>query len=208
MIEVKEVGIIQNTGGLWKEKTCYLTGEHFKDGEQLVILVPSSEMRKKLKKIKGNLVAYLTKVEEICANVETVEEFWLYLDTYKTPKIALTQEQETKIDIFIKAAYNCDFKDASKKKDGTVVCKQYGTSDSVKYNVHSGSITYHNRRRRKLFDSFIEKQIVTNVYNEFHKLLKDGEHSDYNAIEAFSDCMDKVIKTTNDIMGRQIKEDY
>lgn len=201
MIDLKEVGRVHDTGGLWKEKVCYICGEHFKDNEKLVILIPSSEVRKNLKKIRGNVVAYLTYVEEWCKNVNTVEEFWQKLDSHKTPKIKLTIEQEQKIEIFIKAAYNCGYRNSTKKRDGSVVCKQNGTSDVVKYNVHSDMISYDNRRKRQLFDSFIENQKTTNIYNEFHKLLNDGQHSDYNALEAFSECMNKAIKTTNDIMG-------
>ena len=202
MIDIKEVGRIYETGGLWKEKTCYISGEHFKDGEKLVILIPSMEIRKNLKKIKGNVVAYLCYVEEWCQEVNSIEEFWEKMDSHKTPKFKLTKEQLEKIEIFVKAAYNCGYKKSTKKKNGSVVCTKNGTSDKVTYNVYSDNISYENRRKRQLFDSFIENQKITNVYNEFHKLLNDDKHSDYNAINAFSECMDAAIKTTNDIMGK------
>ena len=39
------------------------------------------------------------------------------------------------------------------------------------------------------------------AFNEFHRLLGDGKHDDYNALKAFSDCLSGAIERTNKIMG-------
>lgn len=88
-----------------------------------------------------------------------------------------------------------------RKKMEQFVCKKYGASDSIEYNVYTDTISYYNRRKKTLFDGFVERQIETNVYNKFHELLKDNKHSDYDALKTIGNCFEQVSKIMNNQKG-------
>lgn len=201
-INDKPIAFQQIAGGLWTEKTCYICRKHFQDGEKIAVIVCPSELRKQFPAFKKNQVVHLAELRDYIESVKTVEELFIVLSNAKRPKKeVLTKEQDKILDTFINAAYNIGYKDASKKKDGSVSCKKYGSSDTLIYNVYSDRIEFRNRRRRQFGDGFTERSILAKAFNEFHKLLGDGKHDDYDPLKAFSECLSGAIETTNRIMG-------
>lgn len=199
----KNFALKQKVSGLWKEKTCYLCGKHLKDNESIALIVLPSDIRfsGKYKKMRNNQVVHTKELENLIASASTMEEVADILEKSSAKTENLTEEEKEKIQIFINAAYTCGFKDVTKNSKGVVEIKKYGTSDKIRYNVYSDDISYHNKRKKQLFDSFLERQQVTDVYNAFHKLLGDNKSSDYDAISEISECFSKAVETTNKIMG-------
>lgn len=151
--------------------------------------------------MKSNQVVHLDELKKFSKDMTNVKEVVDAMEKHKVKKENLTKEQDALMNVFIKAAYAYDFKDATKKKDGIVVCKKYGSSDTIQYNVYTDTIEYYNRRKKALFDGFVERQIETDVYNKFHELLKDNKHSDYDALKSLGECVSNAIKTTNEMMN-------
>lgn len=187
----------------WCSKVCYFCGKHIKENDEIALVVVPSNLRfnGEYKKMKSNQVVHLDELKKFSKDMTNVKEVVDAMEKHKVKKENLTKEQDALMNVFIKASYAYDFKDATKKKDGIVVCKKYGSSDTIQYNVYTDTIEYYNRRKRELFDSFIEKQIVTNIYNKFHELLNDNKHSDYNALKSLGECVSNAIKTTNEMMN-------
>lgn len=197
------VGIQCVANKSWLTKTCYCCGKHFQKNEELVILICPYEMRDTYKKFMNNQVAHLDEVENVINNSTSFENFWENMNNFKKAKTEkMSEEQEKRIDIFINAAYNRGYRKAVKKANGTVSCTKSGTSDRVEYNVFSDGIEYFNRRKRCLGDSFVACDIVAGIYNEFHRLLNDGKHDDYNGLESFVNCFNHAVDTVNEMMGK------
>lgn len=182
----------------WGSKTCYFCGKHIKENEDIALVVVPSDIRfTEYKKMRNNQVVHLNELVDFSKNMTTIKEVVDAMEKHKVKKETLTKEQENLMDVFIEAAYFYDFKVATKKKDGIVVCKKYGASDSIEYNVYTDTISYYNRRKKALFDGFVERQIETDVYNKFHELLKDNKHSDYDALKTIGNCFEQVSKIMN-----------
>lgn len=198
----KSIGFKSKAGNEWCKETCYICGKHFQKGEELVVVICPYEFKLKYKNLNRNKIVHVDEVNELINKSTTFEEFWDYFGNIKKPrKEKLTEEQEKRIEIFIDAAYNKGYRYSTKKSNGTVSCKKNGSSDRVEYNVYSDNISYFNKRKKGFGDVFVERGFVTQVYNEFHRLLNDGKRDDYDAIKAFSNCLNSAIETTNRIMG-------
>ncbi len=196
------IGIKQIASGLYLKNICYLCRKHFKENEEIVIIVCPSGLRKQFPEFRRNQLAHQDELMQYVNSATTVEELFAMLTESKKPKKeTLTKEQVARIDIFIQAAYNIGYKDATKKKDGSVSCKKYGSSDTIVYNVYTDGIDFRNRRRRQLGDGFAERAIIARAFNEFHNLLGDGKHDDYNALKEFGECLGKAVEVTNRMMG-------
>lgn len=201
-IKDKAVGFKQIASGLWLKNICYLCRKHLQEDDEIVVVVCPSELRKQFPDFKKNQLIHLDELMQYVEKSETAEELFTLLTTSKKPKKeVLTDEQISRINTFIEAAYNIGYKDATKKKDGSVSCKKYGSSDTLIYNVYTDGIDFKNRRRRQFGDGFTERAILAKAFNEFHKLLGDGKYDDYDPIKALGDCFNRAIETTNKIMG-------
>lgn len=182
----------------WGNKTCYFCGKHFKTDEEISLIVLPSDIRFNggYKKMKDNQVVHTSELESFIENMTTIKEVADAMEKHKVKKETLSEELEKRMETFVCAASKCGFSDFIKKKDGTVICKKYGSSDTIRYNVYTDIIEYHNKRKKALFDGFLGRQIETNVYNKFHELLGDNKHSDYDALTSIGEC----ISTANKII--------
>ena len=107
----------------------------------------------------------------------------------RTPKKAeFTAEEKAKIDAFRSACHHYSFWNDVEKPYG-LKCQKRGSSLYVEYNVYADSIGIDFRGKRGLFDTFYEKQIVTNIYNKMHEILGDGKHDDYSATKTINDIL-------------------
>lgn len=198
----KAIGIKQVASRVWLDRTCFLCGKHFREEEKFAIVICPSELRKQFPKFQRNQLIHLNELNAYIAECETAEELFEKLSSAKKPKKeTITKEQDERLDTFIRAAYNIGYKYAANKKDGSVSCKKNGSSDTLIYSVYTDRIEFRNRRRRQLGDGFIERGVIAKAYNEFHNLLGDGKHDDYDPLKAFSECFNSAVETTNKIMG-------
>ena len=142
-INDKPIAFQQAAGGLWLNETCYLCRKHFQNGEKIAVIVCPSELRNQFPIFRKNKVVHLAELMDYIESVETIEDLFIALSSAKKPKKeVLTKEQDTILDTFVNAAYNIGYKDAKKKKDGTVSCKKYGSSDTLIYNVYTDLYTF------------------------------------------------------------------
>lgn len=201
--EGKEFAIKIKSSKHWGSKICYLCGKHIKENDDIALIVLPSDIRfnSGYKKMEDNQVVHLDEIEEFIKDKSSIKEVADALEKHKVKKEILTEKEKEKMKIFVDAAYDLGYHSSTTKSNGIVVCKKNGTSDKVMYNVYTDIIEYSNNRKGYLFDSFIEKQIITDVYNKFHKLLGDNLNLDYNALDSINKCLSEAIDTTNKIMG-------
>ncbi len=183
----------------WCAKTCFVCGQYFKEGEQIVLLIPSFEYKKIYKSLSRNVVAHFHEIEAIKSKCNTEDEFLLALGKHKTPRaLPLTAEQLKMIDEFKQACRNYGFWPYVETKDG-LKCKLSNSSDVLEYNVRTDRIAYSNKRRKRgLFDGLVENQLVSNVWNKMHEIRGDGLRDNYSAKEVIN----KAVETVNNMMGR------
>jgi hypothetical protein len=181
-----KVGNITVAKTLCCEKTCHICGKYFRKGEEVGMLIIPFEYRKQYPTLKQNKLIHISEFQEYTKNINTLDGFYEKLANTKVKKEKLSEENHKKLEIFIEAAYNCGYRYPSKiTSKGTV------KSDYVIYNVYSDTIQCGDRRKGFLFDSLIDSQKATKIYNEFHALLDDGLHSDFNALETLGKVLEK-----------------
>ena len=183
---------IMQAGSAWTEKACFMCGEHFKKGDTIVLVVPPFEYKKEYKRLGLNAVMHQQEWEDLKTTHNSIEEVFKAMGKSKKPKrVNLTDQQKQMVEQFIKAAWEYWYKDYKYNKDGAQA-KMNGSSDILRYNVHSDRITYSNRRKRGLFDGLFENQIVANVWNRMHELRGDGKRDDYSADKVINEALGKA----------------
>ncbi len=116
----------------------------------------------------------------------------------KPKKVEITPQQKEMVEQFIQAAWHYGYKDYKYTKDGAQ-SKMSGSSDILRYNVHSDMIRYSNRRKRGLFDGMFENQIVANVWNKMHEIRGDGKRNDYSADKVLNEALEKAKDFVNKV---------
>lgn len=197
-MEENNVARVMTASGLWTEKTCFMCGKHFLTGDSIVLVLPPYEYKKKYKRLINNAVMHQHEWEELKQTHDSFDDIFNTMGSSKKPKkVELTPQQKEMVEQFIQAAWNYGYKDYKYTKDGAQ-SKMNGSSDILRYNVHSDRIAYSNRRKRGLFDGLANRQVVTNVWNRMHELRGDGKRDDFSAKEVVNQAMDKV----SDIFGK------
>lgn len=185
------------SSGGWLNRECFLCGKHFKQDDQIVLIVPHIEYKADYPRLRCNAVVHLDEWEEFKQNngMTTHNVLKALGNTKKPKKEKLTEIQQLHIQQFKEAASRCGFRESSKTNNGAKA-KLSGRSDILEYNVYTDTISYSCRRKQGIFDGFIQKEIVTKAWNLMHEIRGDNQKSDYSALETIN----KVIKTTNEIM--------
>ena len=197
-MEENNIARVMTASGLWTEKTCFVCGKHFLTGDSIVLVVPPYEYKKKYKRLINNAVMHQHEWEELKQTHDSFDDIFHTMGRSKKPKkVELTPQQKEMVEQFIQAAWNYGYKDYKYTKDGAQ-SKMNGSSDILRYNVHSDRIAYSNRRKRGLFDGLFENQLVANVWNKMHELRGDGKRNDYSADKV----LNKALGNSKDFMNK------
>jgi hypothetical protein len=195
------IGRITTANTLFCEKTCHICGRYFRKGEKAAFIVPAMEYRKKHPELSDNKFIHVDEFNEFVKDVDDLDAFYEKLASQKAKKEKLSEENHQKLETFIDAAYNCGYRYPTKiTSKGTVKCKINGKSDYVTYNVYADHIEYGDNRKGFLFDSIIAAQKVAKVYNEFHALLGDGLHDDFDALKTIGEVINDAHKTVDSML--------
>ncbi len=180
-------------------KRCPICGQYFKKGEKACVVVQPMEVRKMHKKFNQNMLVHYPEWVEFCKDVTTDVELANKLIQHKTPRVAKFSDDEVRrLNAFVSACRTYGFFVEYDKPYGKK-CQQRGSSVYLEYNVFTDSIDINHRGKRGLFDSFYERQIVANIYNKMHEILKDGKHDDYSAAKTISGIADEVNKSMKEM---------
>ena len=180
-------------------KPCGLCKTHFRTDDMFYIIIIPNALRGSHARLKDNMFVHVDEWDEICKGVSTDDELAekIIKSKFKKKNI-LTTDEQSRIEAFKKACMAYNFKMEVSKPYG-VRMRQRGSSVYVDYNVYMDMIEVDYRGRRGLFDGFYQKQIVTNIYNEMHKILADGKHSDYNYKDSINQVLNEVNETMKEI---------
>lgn len=185
-----------NTG----DKRCPICGQYIRKKEEVCIIVPPTEARKKYKKLKDNLMVHYDEWIEFCKENITEEMFAEKLSKHKTPrKKSFTELEQKYIDAFKTACSTFGFYECFEKPYG-IKCKQHSSSLYLEYNVYSDEINIDFRGKKGLFDGFYMREIVTKIYNKMHEILDDGQLKEYSAKDTIQKIVSETEKIVNEIM--------
>lgn len=191
---------IMKASNNWCDRKCYICGEYFQEGDKIAFIVPTYEYKKLFPALGLNVVAHSSEIDIVKSHCESEDKFLEALGLHKTPRKpnTLNKEQLKHIEEFIQACRQYRFYESTRTKNG-VKCKLHGSSDTLEYNARTDKIHHSSKRRsRGLFDGLFIQQLITNVWNEMHKLLGDGKHDDYNARNIIQSAVDKI----NEMLGK------
>ena len=173
------------------------TGQYFKNNEPVVTIITCGEAAKQYHNVVISKTAFDMLNASYINDKNLLEAIW----SHKMPSLKFSDEELTRKEAFTKAAYNMGYIRTTYKA-GILKCYKPRTTCVLSFNIQTENIQYDDKRKKGLFDGMFDKQVVTNVYNEYHKLLEDGKHDDYNAVNAMNKCISTAIEETEEIMGR------
>lgn len=182
-------------------KRCPICGQYFKKGEKGCVIVPPMDVRRSNKRLSQNLIVHYDEWVEFCDGIVDDSVLSEKIAKHKIPKQrVLTSDEEKRKSAFIRACHAYGFLVQFEKPYG-VKQQKSGTSIALEYNVFADTIDLSRRGKQGLFDSFYERQIVTNVYNKMHEILGDGKHDDYSCTKTIQGIAEEVNKSVNEMFG-------
>ncbi len=173
------------------------TGQYFKDKEPVVTIFICGKAAKQY----HNTVISKESFDMLSEKYTDEMEFLEAIKNHKMPSLKFSDEELARKEAFTKAAYDMGYIRTTYKA-GILKCYKPRTTCVLSFNIQTENIQYDDKRKKGLFDGMFDKQVVTNAYNGYHKLLEDGKHDDYNAVNAMNRCISTAIAETEEIMGR------
>lgn len=185
--------------GGWLEKKCYWCGQYFKQGEQLVLIVPRHEYKIKYPKLARNVVMHLSEYTELskkCNDDEATMLATLGNHVKKRVTEELTEEQQLECDTFKKVCRSMGFNIETNTKD-EIHMRKSRTSLTLVYIPRSKRLALRKRGNSGLMDGMFMLEVEAKVFNAMHAILGDGKKNDFTV----EGIMNQALKETHKIMG-------
>ena len=180
---------------------CPLCGQYFRKEEREIVIVPPMSVRNISPKLRANMMVHRAEWEELSAGITNDNDMTNAFLKHKTPrKQPFTREQEAAMSAFVSACHTMGFWGARELPYGRR-CNRQGTG-YLEYNVYMDSIEFVSRaRKRGLFDSLYEREIVAKVFTQMHAILRDGRRDDYSAADTIAKINQDVSEKMSEIFG-------
>ncbi len=180
---------------------CPLCGQYFRKSEKCIAIVPPMTVRNMGTKLQKNMMVHKAEWEALVGSTTDDVEMAEKVLKHKTPrKMPFTREEEAAMSAFVSACHTAGFWGARELPYGRR-CNRQGTG-YLEYNVYTDSIDFVSRvRKRGMFDTFYEREIVAKVFNKMHEILGDGRHDDYSAAQSIQNVQDEANRLMTNIFG-------
>lgn len=179
----------------WLDKRCFYCNEYFKLNDDIVLIIPSTELKVQYKKLSHNVIMHLYELNTLIA-MYGEEGTIVQLAMHKAPKkaLVLTEAQKNNLFAFRKACSDCGYtiETDAMRTESVYKRRKPGESLTFVYNPLTDKLSIRRRGNRGLLDGLFEHEMVASMFNRMHDIIGDGKIDNFSANKIISEAIDKA----------------
>lgn len=179
----------------WLDKRCFYCNEYFKNGDEITLVIPCTELKVQYKKLQYNILIHSYEFNKLVA-LYGENEAIMQLAMHKAPKksLVLTDLQQKNLEAFRKACDSCGFiiETDAMRTETLYKRRKQGSSLTFVYNPLTDKIKIRRRGNKGLLDGLYEQELASTLFNKMHEILGDGKVDNFSANEIINKAITDV----------------